>query len=221
MLAAQFGKWPSEHDELLVQRYVAGPLEQCDFLAMDGDVIAFFQAHAVRTDRPDGTGMAVDFLSDQVDPDVLAACRAFARAHRYTGPGLLQLVRSEADGNLYFIENNPRLAAGIAQPIACGVNFPLLMLQAALRTVPTQAVTDTARYETGQRTHWLSRDLNGYLDARRELDAAERGRWRRDILESLRRAHDHMTWDRGDPLPSFYIYGRLLSRWIRSARRAA
>ena len=217
-LRARFTTWPIDHDELVVQRYITGPLEQCDFVAVRGDVVAFFQAHAVRTDRPDGTGFAVDFLSDPPDEGVLAACRAFARAHDYTGPGLLQLVRSTEDGHLYFIENNPRLSAGIAQAVRCGLDMPYLMLQAASRLPPMGRTTPTSvlPYRVGHRTHWLSRDLAGYLDSRRELDATERCRWRRAIITSLARADDHMTWDLRDPAPSFWIYGRLLSRVLRA-----
>ena len=61
-------------------------------------------------------------------------------------------------------------------------------------------------------THWLSRDLNGYFEARRELTAAERSRWRRSVFKSLVRAHAHMTWDAMDPEPSITIYRRLLGR---------
>ncbi len=223
--AARFGVWPSGHDELLVQRYVQGPLEQCDYLAVAGEVTCVYQAHAIRTDKPDGTGFAVDFLSDPIDADVLAACRAFAAAHAYTGPGLLQLVRSSRDGRLYFIENNPRLAAGIAQPVKCGLDIPLLLLQAAMRATATDSRSAAANggvlpYRTGQRTHWLSRDLHGYLEMRGELSAAERRRWLRAMVESSVRAHAHMTWDARDPVPSLVIYRRVLSRMLRRAAGA-
>lgn len=219
---ARFDVWPAEHEELLVQRYVTGPLEQCDYLAADGELICFFQAHAIRTDRTDGTGFAVDFVSDPVDTGVLEACRAFARAHAYTGPGLLQLVRSTADGRLYFIENNPRLSAGIAQAVKCGVDFPHMMLRAAMpASTPLRPVAGgVPMYAVGQRTHWLSRDINGYLDVRRELVATERIRWRHALVNSLRRADAHMTWDVKDPAPSFLIYRRLLTRLFRGDRGA-
>ena len=216
--AARFGVWPADHDDLLIQRYVTGPLEQCDYVAVNGVLIGFFQAHALRTDRPDGTGFAVDFISDPIDAGVLEACRAFARAHAYTGPGLLQLVRSATDGRLYFVENNPRLSAGIAQAVRCGLDIPQLMLQAALGTSTpigeSAANGSLKQYQVGQRTYWLSRDLNGYFEARHELTAAERRRWRRSAFESLVRAHAHMTWDRTDPEPSITIYRRLLRRLL-------
>ena len=221
--SARFDVWPAEHDELLVQRYVRGPLEQCDYVAVDGELICFFQAHALRTDRTDGTGFAVDFVSDPIDSGVLEACRAFVRTHAYSGPGLLQLVRSTADGRLYFIENNPRLSAGIAQAVMCGLDIPRLMLSAVMpasTSLRPVAGGVPLPYMVGQRTHWLSRDLNGYLDARRELGAAERSRWRGAIVASLCRADAHMTWDAKDPAPSFLIYRRLLTRLFRGHRGA-
>ena len=219
-LAARFGVWPAEHAALLAQRYVLGPLEQCDYVAVDGELTCFFQAHAMRTDRNDGTGFAVDFVSDPIDADVLAACRAFVRAHAYTGPGLLQLVRGADDGRLYFIENNPRLSAGIAQAVKCGLDIPHRMLQAAQHRLASTAPSSGAlpAYQIGQRTHWLSRDLNGYLDVRRELTAAERARWWRALVASFCRADAHMTWDAGDPVPSLVIYRGLLTRLLRVGR---
>ena len=214
-LRVTFNTWPAEHDALLVQRYVEGALEQCDFIAASGVLVAYFQAHALRTDMLDGTGFAVDFLSDPIADDVMAACRKFVRQHNYSGAGLMQLIRSSDDGNLYFIENNPRLAAGIAQSMICGLDFPLLTLQATsrLHTFVPKDVMDTVQpYRAHNRTHWLQRDINGWLGARTVLSAAERRRWLNALFWSLVRADNHMTWDWQDPLPSVSIYRNLLRR---------
>ncbi len=214
-LRVTFHTWPAEHDALLIQRYVEGRLEQCDFIAASGVLVAYFQGHALRTDMLDGTGFAVDFLSDPIAEDVMAACRKFVRLHNYSGAGLLQLIRSLDDGKLYFIENNPRLAAGIAQSMICGLDFPLLTLQATSRhhTGVLKEVMDAVQpYRAHNRTHWLQRDINGWLSARAVLSAAERRRWLNALFWSLLRADNHMTWDWQDPLPSLWIYGNLLRR---------
>ena len=214
-LRGRFNTWPVEHDALLVQRYVEGALEQCDFIAASGVLVAYFQAHALRTDMLDGTGFAVDFLSDPIADDVMAACRKFVRVNNYSGAGLMQLIRSLDEGELYFIENNPRLAAGIAQSMMCGLDFPLLTLQATSRrrNFVVKEVTDTGQpYRAHNRTHWLQRDINGWLGARTVLSAAERRRWLNALFWSLVRADNHMTWDWRDPLPSFWIYRNLLRR---------
>jgi len=91
------------------------------------------------------------------------------------------------------------------------------MLRAAMQSTSlrTSAGGGPTPYEIGQRTHWLSRDINGYLDMRRELGAAERSKWRCALIASLRRADAHMTWDARDPAPSLVIYRRLLMRLFR------
>lgn len=214
-LRVKFNSWPAEHDTLLIQRYVQGNVEQCDFVAARGVLVAYFQCHALRTDMLDGTGFAVDFLSDPIAEDVTSACREFVRVHNYSGAGLMQLVRSVHDGNLYFIENNPRLSAGVAQCMICGQDFPLLTLQATsrLQTVVLKEVAVAAQpYRAHNRTHWLQRDINGWLSARGSLSATERRRWIKALFWSLVRANNHMTWDWRDPLPSLWIYLKLLRR---------
>ncbi len=230
---ARFSVWPPEHDALLIQRYVEGRLEQCDFVAAKGVLVAYFQAHALRTDMVDGTGFAVDFLSDPIAKDVMSACRDFVRGHNYSGPGLMQLIRSVDDGKLYFIENNPRLSAGIAQSIFCGENFPLLTLQATsrLHKFALKEVTgDVQHYRAHSRAHWLLRDINGWCSTKGALSGSERRRWLRALFWSLVRADNHMTWEWRDPLPSAWIYLKLLHRltlhslerlrgWARRLRR--
>lgn len=214
---ARFDDWPAEHDEVLVQRYITGAVEQCDFVAVDGELVAFFQAHALRTDRPDGTGYAVDFLSDPIDVGVFDACRSFAHANRYTGPGLLQLIRSDTDGVLYFLENNPRISAGIGHTVRCGLDMPRLTLEAArCPRVPFARVSpESPPYRVGYRTHWLSRDLSGLAGMWRELSGRERARWLRAIIDAAIRADDHMTWDPRDPMPTLWIYARLIRGVMR------
>jgi predicted ATP-grasp superfamily ATP-dependent carboligase len=86
--------WPAEHEQLMVQKYVSGTLEAADFVAHAGVIVGYCEAHSVRTDTLDGTGFGVEFESIPPSPDVLDATRAFVRALRYSGPGLIRRERS-------------------------------------------------------------------------------------------------------------------------------
>lgn len=211
-LESVFTDWPEVHAELMVQAYVEGPLEACDFVAQSGRVVGYFEAASVRTDMADGTGFAVDFLSTPVKPDVLGECRRFCAATRYDGPGLLQFIRSNRDGRLYFVENNPRLSAGIAQPVMCGQDMPLLALRVAAAHRSGDALPDfdeLASYTTGMRTHWLYRDVQAIVNRRGGLAAADIPGRLKALAISLLRADNHMVWQWRDPLPSVVLYARL------------
>jgi predicted ATP-grasp superfamily ATP-dependent carboligase len=220
-----FSRWPEGHEELLLQAYVEGPLEACDFVAQAGRVVGYFEAASVRTDMPDDTGFAVDFLSKPVTPDVLAACRQFCAATRYEGPGLLQFVRSNRDGKLYFIENNPRLSAGIAQAVLCGQDIPLLAMRvsAARRSRGSIRCFDERNaYRAGVRTHWLYRDLKGIINRRSELTRADLRDRLRAMVASCLQAENHMVWQWRDPVPSMMLYGDLFLRLAKAlVQRAA
>jgi predicted ATP-grasp superfamily ATP-dependent carboligase len=220
-----FSRWPEGHRELLVQAYVEGPLEACDFVAQAGRVVGYFEAASVRTDMPDDTGFAVDFLSKPVSPDVLAACRRFCAATGYEGPGLLQFIRSKRDGDLYFIENNPRLSAGIAQPVLCGQDIPLLAMRVAAARRSGEYIPcfdERNPYRAGVRTHWLYRDLKGILNRRGELTAADLRARLRAMIASCLQAENHMVWQWRDPVPSVVLYTDLFVRLAKAlVQRAA
>lgn len=223
-LGSAFSCWPQTHRELLVQAYVAGSLESCDYVAQAGRVVGYFEADVVRTDMPDGTGFGVDFRSRPVTADVLAACRQFCAATGYDGPGLLQFIRSERDGRLYFVENNPRLSAGIEQAVLCGQDIPLLTLRVAAAQRSGERLPDLDErepYRPHVRTHWLYRDLQALFDRRGELNVAQLLARVRTLVMSFLSADNHMVWQWRDPLPSVALYARLLARLARGSLRHA
>lgn len=216
-----FSNWPSEHKVLMAQQYLTGNIEGCDFVASKGELLGYFEAHSIRTDIPDGTGFAVDFYSIPVSSDVYAACLSFVRAYRYTGAGLIQFIRSKSDNKLYFIEVNPRLSAGISHTIACGLDFPLLTMQAFSDTtdggLPELSDLGTP-YIIHQRAHWLEGDIGGLLAERKRLSLPQKLGWICQLLISFIRADGHMNWQWSDPGPSLKIYAQLLFRFTKPLR---
>lgn len=120
-----FQNWPVEHSTLMVQKHIAGFVEGCDFAARNGTLVAYCEGWSVRTDMLDGTGYGVEFLSETPSEDILADTKAFVKAHDYSGPGLVQFIREEGTGKIFFLENNPRLSAGIADVIYTGIDIPV------------------------------------------------------------------------------------------------
>lgn len=210
-----FSEWPSEHRRLIVQQYIEGYIEGCDFVASEGKIVGYFEAKSLRTDTPDGTGFSVDLCSLPISPDVFSACKNLAKTCNYTGAGLIQFIRSKKDNVLYFIEINPRLSAGTSQLVACGQNAPLLTLKACSPQYKNQLeeFDETyTRYRVNQRAHWLQGDIEGFLSEQRGLSLRKKLKWISEIFISFIRADSHMNWAFTDPLPSLKIYSRLFYR---------
>jgi len=65
------------------------------------------------------------------DPDLFAFAVRVCAAFGVTDTSCLQVIRADGDGELYFVELNPRYGTGISLSIAAGVPFPLLQWLAA------------------------------------------------------------------------------------------
>ena len=210
-----FEQWPAKHGELLVQAYVAGPMESADYVAESGTLTAYCETRNLRTDWPDGTGFTVEFETVEPSEDFLGATQSFVSANQYTGPGLLQCIRCEKTGQLFFVENNPRLAAGIAHLIACGLDIPLSAVHATNREQSDTRTNHSAtQYEIANRAHWLERDLEGWLNQWKHLSMLERIAWMRCTVIAFLRADCHINWQWRDPLPSVCIYSRFAKRLV-------
>ncbi len=208
---AAFGQWPADVDQLLVQRYLEGPLASCDYVAADGKLVGYCEACVTRTDMPDGSGFAVEFESIPPSADLLKATSAFVGTHNYSGPGLIQFIRDRTSGELFFLENNPRLAAGIAHTIDSGQDLARLTVEVASGCVRSgQARFVAGGYRYGYRAHWLMRDVQGFLAQRKKIGLAAQRRWLFDVVRASLQAHGHITWQWRDPLPTMVIYSRFL-----------
>ena len=211
---AVFPTWPAEHEDLLVQRYIDGPMKSSQFVASDGMLVGHCEVDVVRSMMPDGTGLGIEFESVPPAPDVLQAVRDFVHTHNYSGAGLLQFIRESNSNELYFLENNPRLGGGIAHSIGSGMDCPLLAVQAASGNAAALSEFDPeqASYRYHYRTHWLRRDLSAWRSLRSEMSARESAAWIWQTVRSFLRADGHVNWQWRDPWPAFLVYGRLIKR---------
>ena len=81
------------------------------------------------------------------DPDLLAFAAAACEAFGIEDVACLQVIRSDDDGELYFVEMNPRYGTGISLSIAAGVPFPRLQWLAAHD--PGAITDDMLRFRSG------------------------------------------------------------------------
>lgn len=214
----------AEAAPVLLQGYVHGARHNCQFAAVGGEIVAYFQQKVLRTDRANGTGYGVEGVSVAPRDDLRGYCEALLRRLRYTGVGCVQFLVANDSPGVAFLECNPRLDATCDLPYRCGLDFPLLALHCA---VPVGAGASQPavprRYAEGRRFYAPFRDLQG---VRARVLAGTGGP--REIARALlawcasaSRFDSHqLGWSWRDPMPSAYLGWEAVRSVLRSGDAA-
>jgi predicted ATP-grasp superfamily ATP-dependent carboligase len=198
---------------VLVQRQAQGPRHNVYFAAWRGELRGTAQTLTLRTDRPDGSGLAVEGIGVDPTPRLVVQTRALVKELGYTGVGCAQFLVDPRDGSTCFLEINARLGANCAVVTACGLDLPRLFVELMKGDVPLQAPATV-----GRRFAWFGGDLDGLLECRRQgLTGMREGlQWLGRCLRAQLRADDHVTFLWSDPWPAL---ARLFRRVIGGVLR--
>jgi biotin carboxylase len=225
-------RWPEGGGSLVLQECVAGMRHNCHFIAIDGQVRAYFEQRVLRTDRIDGTGYGVEGISVAPDQRLRGHCERLIASLGYSGAGCIQFLVDDARGTVSFLEVNPRLDATCAVPYCCDYDFPRMAVQCAEYRlgITRQAPQNLSAYPAGRVGVWLFGDLQGLAEAwnAKELTPVPALLWLGRIFGSLGRADFHLVWSWRDPLPALFEYSclpaallshaaaipRLFLRWV-------
>jgi predicted ATP-grasp superfamily ATP-dependent carboligase len=221
-LASRLPSWPMGHASLIVQRFSSGLRYNCHFLADQGDLLAYFEQRVLRTDRPDYTGYGVD--GEAVPPTSLLKDHTakLIGALGYSGLGCVQFLVDEMRGTTSLLELNPRLDATCAIPYYCGYDFPAMAVELAAchRQITSSRPVNHSIYplrrgvwSLGELTR-LGQDIRGQKVSWGKVP----GRLLR-IARSFWVADFHLTWSWRDPLPTCYVFARMLRAALRVGRR--
>jgi hypothetical protein len=193
----------------LVQRFAQGVRHNVYFVARAGRLLSYAEIRALRTDRPDGTGLAVEGESVRPSPVLRDWTSALAAELCYTGAGCAQFLVDAPSGTVTFLEINARLGANCAATCACGHDLPRLFVEALTGVAEVQRPA-----RVGRRYAWLHGDLDGLKSALhpRMVTWNEAAVWLLKLSRAQVRAHDHITWSWRDPLPTVAIY----AQWLRA-----
>lgn len=196
----------------VLQHLAPGARHNVYFLARRGVLLGFAQVRILRTDCPDGTGLAVEGLSVSPKPALVEWTSALARALDYTGAGCAQFMVDASTKAVSFLEINARLGANCAAPCACGLDLPRLFLDVLLDTAAPQGPA-----EVGRRYAWLEGDFHGLVSCLRSgrIGWKAASVWLLRAIMALLRARDHIVFSWRDPLPTLAT----LNVWIHVALR--
>lgn len=197
--------WPRDQAALLIQRKAAGIRHNLYFAAVDGKVCRYLHAVITRTDRKDGSGLAVDGKTIAPDPTLRRYTETLAAELDYTGVGCAQFLVDEATGAVSFLEINARIAGNHAVPEHCGLDLGAFLIAVAVGDDIDRAPRE-GRAEV--RYSWLAGDLDGLKSSwrRGELSTAETISWARKVVTTAWGAHLDMMFNWRDPMPGLVTF---------------
>lgn len=209
-----FWKWPDNNARLIVQRFAEDRRHNCQFLADEGRLLAYFENIVLRTTRSNGTGYGTDCLSIPPLPKLREHCETLLMDLKYSGAGCVQFLVDDRSGIVSFLEINSRLDATCALAVHCGYDFPLMALEYAryrhgMKPAPPRNDSPYPRH----RAVWLLGEIEGLGHELRRHHIGVREAWPafRSTLRSAIRADVHLIWSWRDPLPALHAFARLLS----------
>ncbi len=143
---------------VLLQERVVGPGVGLSLLIWDGEVRAAF-AHLRIREKPPSGGVSVLRESIPLDRDLLSRSVQVLNDFGWQGVAMLEYKYDAATGIPYLMEINGRLWGSLQLAIDSGVDFPVLLVQAALN-IPFRPLME---YSAGVKSRWELGDLDNLL----------------------------------------------------------
>lgn len=157
-LRTRLGVLPDSAYPLLVQQRIVGPGTGVFLLRWDSRIVATFAHERIRETPPSG-GASVYSQSVVADPDLLDGATRLLERFDWRGVAMVELKRDLRTGRAYVMEVNGRLWGSLQLAIDAGVDFPALLVDAALGRPALQPPP----YRTGVRLRWWWGDVNHLL----------------------------------------------------------
>jgi predicted ATP-grasp superfamily ATP-dependent carboligase len=203
---------------VLLQERIEGQGAGVFLLSWEGRRLAHFAHRRIREKPPTG-GVSVYREAVHPDPELLAASTRLLEAFGWSGVAMVEFKRCHRTGRHFLMEVNGRFWGSLQLAIDAGVDFPRLLVSAALG----EAVAPVTSYRAGVRSRWLLGDLDHLLIRMRtryapdQLPPGAGGRWRAAVSVLLPwRPGDRWEVVRAsDPHPGL----REFSLWLSEMRR--
>ncbi|WP_137390658.1 hypothetical protein [Rhodoligotrophos defluvii] len=202
---------------LLLQRFFEGGRYNVCFAARNGEIIDSLHIHNTRTDRADGTGLAVEGVTIAPVPELAEDTAEIVRSLKYTGVGCAQYLFDEASRARCFLEINPRFDADYSVVEAAGLPLTALAMRLAGAVPGEDGQQSGPKPKRCLRFVWTYGDLAGLWFSLRGglVGAGGAIRWLCNAMVAAFRADVHVTWDWRDPKPTIMAYLGRIIRWLK------
>lgn len=213
-LPSALARFPGGAYPILLQERIEGEGAGVFLLRWNGCTRAVFAHRRIREKPPSG-GVSVLRESVPLDDGIRRSSEALLEELDWNGVAMVEFKKDAKRDRLCLMEINPRFWGSLQLAIDAGVDFPRLLIEAALGLDPPP---DPPRYEVGVRTRWELGDLDHLLlrlrhsRARLHLPAGARGRWRAmaDFLLACLPPTRQEVFRASDPRP----FVREVKRWL-------
>lgn len=197
------GSLPPQAYPLLVQEKIEGTGAGVFLLVRNGEVVAHFAHRRIREKPPSG-GVSVCRESVAADPGLVEASRKLLAHFDWDGVAMVEFKVQEGTEEPYIMEVNPRFWGSLQLAIDAGVDFPRLLVEAALG----EDVSPVTEYEVGVVSRWWWGEVDhliARLQQARSTAPLTTLRVLGDGLGRLFRSRSRRThvevWARTDPRP--------------------
>lgn len=143
---------------VLVQRRIRGRGRGIFLLRWEGRTLASF-AHARIREKPPSGGVSVYRESVRAEPELADASERLLGALDWEGVAMVEYKVAADSGTPYLMEVNGRFWGSLQLAIDAGVDFPALLVDAALGGRPEPV----SSYRTGIRSRWWWGDVDHLL----------------------------------------------------------
>ena len=210
--------WEPHETALLCQRHASGPRHNIYFAADRGQIFQYLEARIIKTDVPDGSGLATEGITVEPNAQLREFTEALCNDLNYTGIGCAQYLVDPQSGEISFLEINSRIAGNHKVPEAAGLqltDIPILLafdqpLDFVRREgrVGLRYVWTTGAF-VGAKVGWIRGDLSIYQSIGWMIRAIFWG-----IVADI-----HMVFSWRDPKPAFMALCAVLPSLAGITRR--
>jgi predicted ATP-grasp superfamily ATP-dependent carboligase len=151
---------PAPAYPVLLQQRIDGPGFGISVLVWNGELLAAFAHRRIREKPPSG-GVSVFRESIPLDHDLLSRSVALLQDFNWQGVAMVEFKLDADSGIPYLMEINGRLWGSLQLAIDAGVDFPSLLVQAAVGTFSAPVM----RYKSGVRLRWEWGEVDHLLAA--------------------------------------------------------
>lgn len=151
-------KLPTAAFPLLIQQRILGPGAGVFLLLWDQELLAAF-AHLRIREKPPSGGVSVLRASAALDEPLLDMATKLLQSVGWQGVAMVEFKIDSSTGVPYIMEVNGRFWGSLQLAIDSGVDFPGILVDAALGHPPTERPS----YKPGVRTRWLLGDVDHLL----------------------------------------------------------
>jgi len=185
---------------LLLQRRIRGAGTGVFLLVWGGKTVARFAHRRIREKPPSG-GVSVCAESVEADSTTVAQAEALLAALNWCGPAMVEFKEDAQSGVRYLMEINGRFWGSLQLAIDAGVDFPALLVGAALG----RPLSPPPHYTVGLRERWWWGEVDHLIARLRSerndtaLPSLGKAVW--DFLVNRSRAQNEV-FRRDDPWPA-------------------